>query len=476
VIIYDPDRLARRFALQVILEEEMDQAGVKLLYVNHTRDETPEGRAMGYIRGVFAEVEREKLRERTQGGRVYRARAGQVWGGMVPLGYRAVREPHKASWVIDEAEAVVVRRIFAWCLQGQSTYGIAQQLSAERVPTRGNGRRVLQAGIWRASSVYNILTNEAYAGRAYVDKYEKVSATRRRLRPREAWIEIPVPAIIEPATFAAVQAQLQRNRERSPRNKKHAYLLSGGHLRCGRCGRGMTGAFYRQTRVYRCGSKWYVLDPEARCAGQVKAEAVEGEVWAAVVRVLENPERVAAEVHRQAAAAEEVRAAVAQEVRLIEEALAKCEREAQRWADAYAAGVIELGELKVHREAIEARRKSLREARASAEAKVEAVQRAARQVEALTAYCARVRQCLETFGYAEQWLALAALDIRATWTPGQPLVIEGSVPLVSDAPMLSRPSGSSRSDICRIAGMVCGTHIIAAQRRERYASGAGLLP
>jgi site-specific DNA recombinase len=52
VIIYDPDRLARRFALQVILEEEMDQAGVKLLYVNHTRDETPEGRAMGYIRGI----------------------------------------------------------------------------------------------------------------------------------------------------------------------------------------------------------------------------------------------------------------------------------------------------------------------------------------------------------------------------------------------------------------------------------------
>src|SRR5919109_2899645 len=143
VIIYDPDRLARRFALQVILEEEMDQAGVKLLYVNHTRDETPEGRAMGYIRGVFAEVEREKLRERTQGGRVYRARAGQVWGGMVPLGYRAVREPHKASWAIEEAEAAVVRRIFAWCLKGHSTYGIAQQLSAERVSTRGNGRRVL---------------------------------------------------------------------------------------------------------------------------------------------------------------------------------------------------------------------------------------------------------------------------------------------------------------------------------------------
>jgi site-specific DNA recombinase len=135
VIIYDPDRLARRFALQVILEEEMDQAGVTLIYVNHTREATPEGRAMGYMRGVFAEVEREKIMERTQRGRVYRARAGQVWGGEVKLGYRAVREPHKASWLVDDEEAVLVRRIFQMALEGLSEWTIAVQLTRERLPT-----------------------------------------------------------------------------------------------------------------------------------------------------------------------------------------------------------------------------------------------------------------------------------------------------------------------------------------------------
>jgi site-specific DNA recombinase len=437
VAVYDPDRLARRFALQVILEEELDQAGVRMLCVNHNREETPEGRAMGYIKGVFAEVEREKLRERTQRGRVYRARAGQVWGGMVPFGYRAVREPHKACWAIEEAEAAVVRRIFAWCLKGHSTYGIAQQLSAERVSTRGNGRRVLAPGIWRASSVYNILTNEAYVGRAYAEKYENIGATRRRLRPREQWIAIPVPPILDEAPFAAVQAQLQRNKERSPRNRKHDYLLSGGHMRCGRCGRAMTGAFYRQTRVYRCGSKWYVLDPAARCAGQVKADVVEREVWEAVVRVLEDPARIAAEVAKQEARAEDQRAEIARQIAAIEAQLAKCEREAQRWADAYAAEVISLEELKGYRAEIEARRQGLLTERASLQARLDAIGRAVHQVDALTAYCARVRQRLERFDYAEQRLALAALYIQAIWTPGQPLVIEGSVPLVADASMSS---------------------------------------
>jgi site-specific DNA recombinase len=84
--MYDPDRLARRFALLVILEEEMDQAGVTLVYVNHSREATSEERAMGYMRGVFAEVEREKIMERTQQGRVYRAKAGQAWGGEVKRG------------------------------------------------------------------------------------------------------------------------------------------------------------------------------------------------------------------------------------------------------------------------------------------------------------------------------------------------------------------------------------------------------
>ena len=45
------------------------------------------------------------------------------------------------------------------------------------------------------------------------------------------------------------------------------------------------------------------------------------------------------------------------------------------------------------------------------------------QVDALTAYCARVRQRLQTFDQTEKRLAIEALDIRVSWIPGQPCTI-----------------------------------------------------
>ena len=94
---------------------------------------------------------------------------------------------------------------------------------------------------------------------------------------------------------------------------------------------------------------------------------VERQVWAAVVRVLEEPEIIAAEVAKQETTAEAQRAKIRQQVALIETALAKCDREVQRWADAYAAEVINLAELKGYRTEIEGRRQSLLEEREACE-------------------------------------------------------------------------------------------------------------
>jgi hypothetical protein len=54
----------------------------------------------------------------------------------------------------------------------------------------------------------------------------------------------------------------------------------------------------------------------------------------------------------------------------------------------------------------------------------------------LTAYCGRVRQHLQTFDHAEKRLAIEALDSRVSWIPGQPLIIQGTIPLsdIADSP------------------------------------------
>jgi DNA invertase Pin-like site-specific DNA recombinase len=82
-------------------------------------EQGPEGMVLFHLWGVFAEYEHAKLMERTHRGRVKRAQRGSPWGGEVKLGYRAIREQHQASWVIEE-EAAFVRRIFQMALTSLS--------------------------------------------------------------------------------------------------------------------------------------------------------------------------------------------------------------------------------------------------------------------------------------------------------------------------------------------------------------------
>jgi site-specific DNA recombinase len=69
VLVHDPDRLARKLAHQLLLTEEIERAGVRLEYLTTPRSDTPESRLLEHIKGVVAEYEREKIKERTRRGR-----------------------------------------------------------------------------------------------------------------------------------------------------------------------------------------------------------------------------------------------------------------------------------------------------------------------------------------------------------------------------------------------------------------------
>ena len=114
---------------------------------------------------------------------------------------------------------------------------------------------------------------------------------------------------------------------------------------------------------------------------------------------------------------------------LIASGLTKCDREDQRWADAYAGEVINLAELKAYRADIELRRQSLLTEHAACQRQLDAIGTAVQHVDALTDYCARVRQRLQTFAEAEKRIAFEALNIHVRWTPGDPLQMEGSIPI-----------------------------------------------
>jgi cytochrome c556 len=177
------------------------------------------------------------------------------------------------------------------------------------------------------------------------------------------------------------------------------------------------------------------MEASRRCQGYLQADDAEHRVWQAIEQVLQQPELIAAEVNRQQAHADEQRADMARELSLMGDALTKCEREEQRWAQAYVAEVIDLAELKSYRGEIGARRQSLFKQQQELQEKLDSIGQAVEHVEALLGYCERVRQRLQTFNAEEKRLALEALNVQVRWTPGEPLQIEGSIPLGDIVPV-----------------------------------------
>jgi site-specific DNA recombinase len=436
-IVYDPDRLSRNLGHQLLLTEEFERSGVKLLIVSHPVEQGPEGWLFFQMRGALAEYERAKIIERTRRGSVARIQAGHPWGGRTPLGYRYVSEPHGGRFEVDEEEAVMVRRIYDMCLGGMSLRAIARQLTAEGLPTPLERRPVdrtwrrFPPGTWQPTTVRALLTSEAYTGRAAWGKRQNIPHTKRRgRRPESEWIRLAIPPIIDTATFQAVKTVLTQHKALASRNRKHDYLFVGARLRCGRCGRGMTGLSRNSGRwYYRCNSRNNITDRVLRCLGSLRADVVEQRVWAAIVRVLEQPELIAAEVGRQEATTDEQCAEIRRQLGILEAALTKCDREEQRWSEAYAAEVINLAELKAYRTDIEGRRQSLQAHRGSLQTELDTIGEAMARAEILVDYCARVRQHLQTFDNAEKRVAFEALDIHVSWTPEQPLQIEGHIPI-----------------------------------------------
>jgi len=298
VIVYDLDRLSRKLAHQLLLSDEFEQAGVALHIVTMPATEkTPESQLLSNVRGIIAEYERAKILERTRRGLRGRAKEGYPPASGVPLGYRYVKHAGKGGhYEIEPEEAALVHDIFRWYVEdGMSMHAIAVRLIQEGVPTpwawRGKAAtRVRARNGWHVGSVRTILRSETYTGTFSYGKKQRLPGksnpdkkTRWRDVPRESWMPIPVPVIIEPALFQAAQSQIERNTQQSRRNRKHEYLLGAGRLRCGTCDGTMTGFASRAgTRRYRCCRHPYHIYATPRHPRSCLAKPVEEEVWQAV--------------------------------------------------------------------------------------------------------------------------------------------------------------------------------------------------
>ncbi len=110
--------------------------------------------------------------------------------------------------VINEEQAVTVRRIYALFLQGKTPYTIAKQLTAEGIPTPGGKTK------WGKAVIESILTNEKYKGDALLQKVFTTDFLTKKKRKNEGqvpqyYVADNHPAIIEPEIFDQVRFSLK---------------------------------------------------------------------------------------------------------------------------------------------------------------------------------------------------------------------------------------------------------------------------
>ena len=187
--VHSPDRLARRYAYQVLLVEELHKHGVEIVFLNRAIGVSPEEDLLLQMQGMFAEYERAKILERSRRGKRHAASRGSVnvlCGA--PYGYRYITKRDgggEAAYEIHDEQAAIVKQVFEWVGRDRISIGeVTRRLTNQGIPT-ATGK-----SWWDRTTVWGMLKNPAYIGSAAFGK-TRVGPRRRQFRTQRGDPKIP---------------------------------------------------------------------------------------------------------------------------------------------------------------------------------------------------------------------------------------------------------------------------------------------
>lgn len=274
VVVYKIDRLSRSLMDFSKLVEVFDRNAVTFVSVTQSFNTTTSmGRLTLNILLSFAQFEREVIGERIRDKFAASRKRGMWMGGWTPLGYDVVDR----KLVVNEAEADLVRHIFARFLELGSVTLLVRELQQEVAATK-------QGKTFDKGRIYKLLNNRVYVGEA--------------VHKGTAYLGEHV-AIVESATFERVQAILASNgRQRAAITRRVTPALLKG-LIFTESGRAMTPTHTRKgSRLYR----YYVSsdeirgrekDTKAAALVRMPADLVENATVKEVLRLIRSPHVIA---------------------------------------------------------------------------------------------------------------------------------------------------------------------------------------
>src|SRR5215218_8142350 len=407
VLAQDRDRFAREPAYHYLLRKDFEEHGCKLKALNDQGDGSPEGELTDGILDQLAKYERTKVAQRTQRGKLRRAREGKIAGGGSPT-YGFAYNEARDNYVVVEETMANVRRIFRMVgVEDSTIHAVKAAFDREAIPTPGG------AEYWSKKTIRDVILEDSYKphdpkeiashvaegllseevvakldpeGCYGIRWYNRLRVRRKQTseigpdglvyrrrvaskeKPREEWVAVPIPNAGIPRDWVkAAREAIKDNRPISSAGRR-LWSLSGGVFLCGGCARSMypngTGGYV----YYRCPKR--IAHGAEACTHrkQYRAEKVEAAVWELTSNLLTDPTRLrlaVSEMIEQESQA--LRSDPDHQARTLRQKLAEASRKRSRYQEMAAERLIDFDELR-------AKLSSLEEIRCTAQRELEALQ------------------------------------------------------------------------------------------------------
>lgn len=232
VLVYKLDRLSRsQKDTLYLIEDVFDKHNVFFTSITENFDtSTPTGKAFLGILAVFAQFEREQIRERTMIGKDSRAKEGKWHGSKwIPIGYNYT----DGELIPNDYEAMQINDIADLILDG-----IPIRTIATLVTEKGYKHKY---GEWEAKTIKRVLANPVNIG---------------LIKHRDKWYKGSHKPIMTQEKFDKLAAIFKERKEKYGTTYKPHTTLLGGLLYCKHCGGRYAKQYYNNTTlVYSCYSR-----------------------------------------------------------------------------------------------------------------------------------------------------------------------------------------------------------------------------
>ena len=311
VLVWKIDRLSRNLSDLLELFETMDTHGVGFASMKEDLDFTGTiGKLIFQIFGALAEFERENIRMRTEEGRKASAKAGNYVGGSIPYGYVDLPNPGGKG----------------------------------RGEQKGKASRFKGSLKWHENTLRVMLSYEEYRGIYITNRYKLIAKNPRKYeeRPKEEWILVRIPPIIDDMLFYMAQEKLKRTAAKPGKGGGTEQYLLRGKLMELPSGRGFVGYLSaKDTKNYR--RKQYKEEGKYFPSISVAAKPLEDFVWKHIETAIFDPDGFL-RLHNKNDLRREREAALIKQLQTYEDALSVANRKIDRVKSDFYDGKIEESE------------------------------------------------------------------------------------------------------------------------------------